>query len=343
MPESEGKMQSVDMDTLFGSNKTPEEAGTKEAQPVHAFTESERNGASILNALFRDAAPSEDWMKQASASKTETTDSEQSAPAPINPDPTSGQTSGETRASTEPEARAPGAESISLDALFGSAPGMPQRPVEESTDKATAVPSDKRAETPGDKAAHVDQQGQEDGYSEDGYDETPSKTGDDSAEEKEEFIDATEQGPLESLESQDTADTVEAAKEAGVPKNDEQHTVAAEQSIPKDVMETSTASVSRTSRGTSPVPTQPAESTPTAGPESQARAAQTQNLLSLLATGKAPERLAERSKHLSRMEFVQTMVTLLYVRSFESKGLTGIQTDPEYVDQLYATYLSHQN
>lgn len=342
MPESDSKMQSVDMDTLFGSNKVPEEAGIKETQPVHAFTESERNGASILNALFRDAAPSEDWMKEAGASKTEKTETDLPTSTPAVPAPAPSQISDAASASTKPETRAPRNEPISLDTLFGSAQGTPQKPVEKDTAKATAQPSDKRAETPESKMPSIDQSSKEDGPLDVENGATPSKAGDESAEEKEEFIDATETGPLEGIESQDTTDVVESTKNVGMHKDDAQHSSAAEHSDPKDVAEASTTSAMGTSRATIPASTQSTESTPTVGPESQERVAQPQNLLSLLATGKAPERLAQRSKHLSRMEFVQTMVTLLYVRSLENTGLTGIQTDPEYVDQLYETYLSHQ-
>ncbi|WFC95317.1 hypothetical protein MBRA1_001964 [Malassezia brasiliensis] len=306
-------MQSVDMDTLFGSNKVPEETSTKETQPVHAFTESERNGASILNALFRDAAPSEDWMKQAEASKTETMESNLPASAPTLPEPAPGQTSDETVALTKPETRSQSNKSISLDALFGSAPGTPQQSIEEGTVKTTTLPSDKLTETPEAKTAPVGQSCKEDVSLDVENGATPSKAGDESAEEKEEFIDASEPGPLEGIEAQNTADLSKSAKEAVMLKNDAQSTSAAEHKDAKDVLEASTTSVTGKGRATFLTTSQSGKSTPTTGPESQERAAQTQNLLSLLATGKAPERLAERSKHLSRMEFVQTMVTLLYM------------------------------
>ncbi|PKI84659.1 hypothetical protein MVES_001575 [Malassezia vespertilionis] len=52
-PPKEPAPGPIDIDALFGAAHVPQ----KQNGQAHVFTESERTGASILNALFRDAAP----------------------------------------------------------------------------------------------------------------------------------------------------------------------------------------------------------------------------------------------------------------------------------------------
>jgi len=110
--------ETIRLDDLFGTQTDAQDS----APPAPVFTEEDKAGASILNALFRDAAPTQSQPKAQEAS-----------PAP------------EEEQTLVPEAEAP-AQNIDLDDLFASAmlrdpePVASVAPVAEEAPVASAVP-----------------------------------------------------------------------------------------------------------------------------------------------------------------------------------------------------------
>lgn len=287
-------------------------------------TESDRNGASILNALFNDTAPPEGWGAQLSAQpggddgqkdtfKTPPTE------MPCNGDDRIPQPEPQEANTTKPEA--PKAErteqsiqdaphragtvkpseselpsvaehsgsapsSISLDSLFAGAGGVPVAPgptPAHTAERQEAAKPDSLEES----ASSVE-----------------SKQDQEQHEETDEKGDGSSAPVTESASVQDTMPS-DAGKDPEKIKQPESGP-SPSPGVPAKAIA---------------APTEPAaENTPASKPTTLEG---TVNLLSFLASGKAPERLAAQRKHLSRMEFVQTMVTLLYVRILQKDDANG--------------------
>lgn len=351
--ENKAEVQSVDMDALFGTKQPTDSTHPTEAPLAHEYTESERNGASILNALFNDAAPSEGWDTQNidAADGDEKNEESSNLPAKstqddmvndrsVSEEPTNEWTdksTAETALSVSERKTAPesteqgtmsatepapserptpsvGTTSISLDTLFAGASKAPE-PAADAGDTHKAV-----------SEVHDEQTDKSEKEQEASKEEGPKSASDTNKEDQglQPVLDTAEEGL-----AKDDAERVGQTDQAPNQEDEKAREHEQPQALDQPNVESPQTSVPHKDTASD------------ANAKNTSKPNDTQNLLSFLTSGKAPERLAAKNKHLSRMEFVQTMVTLLYVRMLWR--LTGIQTDSEYVDQLYATYLAEQN
>ncbi|WFD43844.1 hypothetical protein MPSI1_002509 [Malassezia psittaci] len=276
------KSEALDLDSLFQS------ASSKDGHMGHAYTESERNGASILNALFQEAAPQKAAAQsdnesggpssaKSNSGSTSPSLSQSHQQASTLLDSSEKQVKTASRDSQGPEkqiGKDEGISSINLEDLFGG--------IKLATSEARPISDESQ-----DGTANEQTLGK-------------SATG----------------GSKHSKDPQSGSDI----------NNSNQAAPAKESSHGEEKTKTEPSRARNTSDGTYGAESEPDSSKrPEQRPKPDQTRSSTQpdtSLLSILSEAKAPEKLASEKKQLSRVEFVQTMVTLLYVRFFNANGYT---------------------
>ncbi|WFC99771.1 hypothetical protein MYAM1_002516 [Malassezia yamatoensis] len=281
--DEQTKSEALDLDSLFQSAKS------EDGHMGPVYTESERNGASILNALFQEAAPQKAVAQldhksvDPSSAKSNSRPTSPSLPqsheqASQSLDSSEKQSKMLTRDSQGPNNQFGtdgGASSINLEDLFG---GFQQATIESRPISDPSQDGNAEEQTLGKSATGGNKNGKD------------SQSGSDKASPAKE---SRQESPASRGEQKTKMEPSRA-------RNTSDDTSGAESEF---------ESLTR--------PEQPPRSDQTRSlPRPEA------SLLSILSEAKAPEKLATEKKQLSRVEFVQTMVTLLYVRFFNANGYT---------------------